>query len=195
MLSSWSVRMSALSSSLPLCHLQILLTVIFYSFPGHSSEMLNALDPNIDDYRNQIEASQYHVIQLLLLFESLIVCFSEHCRHTRWKMYSAKFKQNGTIMSKKSAGKNNYIDIIHSVCLTCFPQLVLTLNNYIFALQFIINWALCHHFLFLFPFFSPGIEISPISLYIFWWLRNLGETSADDQHISYTIYCLIYVQM
>lgn len=57
--------------------------------------MLNALDPNVDAYRNPIEAPQYHVIQLLFLFELLVLCFPVRCRLTLWKLYNVKFKQNG----------------------------------------------------------------------------------------------------
>jgi len=56
--------------------------------------MLNALDPNVRAYGNQRGAPQYHVIQLLLLFESLVVRFPVHGRHTLWKLCTAKFKQN-----------------------------------------------------------------------------------------------------
>lgn len=55
--------------------------------------MLNALDPNVDAYTTLIEAppAQYHVIQLLLLFESLVVCFPDHRRQALWKLYTANF--------------------------------------------------------------------------------------------------------
>lgn len=38
-----------------------------------------------------------------------------------------------------SAGKNNYIGITHSVCLTFFPQCLLVGDYYILGLQFTIN--------------------------------------------------------
>lgn len=37
-------------------------------------------------------------------------------------------------MSNISADKNNYIAVIHSVCLTYFSQYLLTGNNYVLVL-------------------------------------------------------------
>lgn len=61
-------------------------------------------------------------------------------------------------MSNVPAGTNKYIDVIHSVRLTCFPQHLLTGNNCILVLQLIINWGSCHHFLFLFSLFPLGLK-------------------------------------
>lgn len=94
-LRSWSVYTSALSSSLSLCHRQILLATILYSFPELSFEMLNALDPNADACRAPQEAPQYHVIWLLVLSGSLVVYFPAHCGHILWKLYSVDFLKHG----------------------------------------------------------------------------------------------------
>jgi len=67
--------MNALFSSLSLCHPQILLAAILYSFPEHSFEMLRAPEPKVGGSRTHEDIAQYHTILLPLLFGNLNCVF------------------------------------------------------------------------------------------------------------------------